>query len=60
MIDLQDMNEDIDFNYTATEILQHYAPHLLNKVQNEFLELHLAQGNIVQTEFDGGYVWKED
>ena len=37
MIDLDDFNENIDDNWTASQILRERAPHLLYELQNEFL-----------------------
>ena len=60
MIDLNDFNEDIDFNYTASEILRERAPHLLYELQNEFLQLRIDEGNIKIEEFTGNLYWVED
>ena len=35
MIDLEEFNQDIDFNWTASEILKERAPHLLYELQHE-------------------------
>ena len=40
MIDLDNFNEDIDDNYTASQVFKERAPHLLYELQNEFYQLH--------------------
>jgi len=59
MIYWDDFNQDIDHNWTATEILKERAPHLLYELQNEFYELHLAEGNI-KTDVFGKEYWDID
>ena len=46
MIDLEEFNQDIDFNYTASQILKERAPHLLYELQWEFYHLHREDGNV--------------
>ena len=60
MIDLDNFNQDIDFNYTASEILKERAPHLLYELQNEFYQIHRDEGNIRYNEITGQEYWVED
>ena len=53
MIDLDNFNQDIDDNYTASQILKERAPHLLYELQNEFYQLHRDEGNIRFIEITG-------
>jgi len=59
MIDLDQFNQDIDFNYTASEVLRELAPHLLYELQNEFLQLALAEGTVRIEPHTGNLVWEE-
>tara|TARA_B100000519_G_C14159418_1_gene398510 strand:- start:503 stop:682 length:180 start_codon:yes stop_codon:yes gene_type:complete len=59
MIDLDEFNQDIDFNYTASEVLKELAPHLLYELQNEFLQLALAEGTVRIEPHTGNLVWEE-
>jgi hypothetical protein len=59
MIDLNEFNQDIDFNYTASEVLQELAPHLLYELQNEFLQLALAEGTVTIDPDTGKLSWEE-
>lgn len=60
MIDLDDFNNDIDDNWTASQILRERAPHLLYELQNEFYQLHRDEGNIKFNEITGNDYWVED
>jgi|TARA_B100001094_G_scaffold274287_1_gene281193 hypothetical protein len=60
MIDLDEFNQDIDFNFTASEVLREMAPHLLYELQNEFLQLALAEGTIKIDPHTGNEYWVED
>ena len=59
MIDLDEFNQDIDFNYTASEVLKELAPHLLYELQNEFLQLALAEGTVRIEPHTGNLVWED-
>ena len=59
MIDLDELNEDIDFNYSASEILKERAPHLLYELQHEFLQLRLDEGSIIIEPHTGNLVWED-
>ena len=59
MIDLDNFNDDIDHNWTASEILRERAPHLLYELQNEFLQLHIDEGSIRIEPHTGNLVWEE-
>lgn len=59
MIDLDDFNNDIDFNYTATEILKERAPHLLYELQNEFLQLRIDEGSVIIEPHTGNLIWED-
>ena len=59
MIDLDDFNQDIDFNYTASEVLKELAPHLLYQLQNEFLQLALDEGSVRIEPHTGNLVWED-
>jgi len=60
MIDLDEFNQDIDDNYTASQILKERAPHLLYELQNEFYQFHRNEGNIKFNEITGIDYWVED
>jgi len=60
MIDLDNFNQDIDHNWTASEILRERAPHLLYELQNEFYQLHVSEGNIKIEPHTGNEYWVED
>jgi hypothetical protein len=60
MIDLDTFNQDIDHNWTASEILRERAPHLLYELQNEFYQMHKDEGNIKVEPFTGNEYWVED
>ena len=60
MIDLEEFIQDIDFNWTASEILKERAPHLLYDLQNEFYQLHRDEGNIRFNEITGEDYWVEE
>ena len=59
MIDLDNFNQDIDDNWTASQILRERAPHLLYELQNEFLQLALAEGTVRIEPHTGNLVWEE-
>tara|TARA_A100001201_G_scaffold139361_1_gene131213 strand:- start:930 stop:1109 length:180 start_codon:yes stop_codon:yes gene_type:complete len=59
MVDLDELNEDIDFNYSASEILKERAPHLLYELQHEFLQLRLDEGSIIIEPHTGNLVWED-
>ncbi len=59
MIDLDDFNNDIDFNYTATEILKERAPHLLYELQNEILQLRIDEGSVIIEPHTGNLIWED-
>tara|TARA_Y100000361_G_C11148164_1_gene339368 strand:+ start:1406 stop:1585 length:180 start_codon:yes stop_codon:yes gene_type:complete len=59
MVDLDELNQDIDFNYSASEILKERAPHLLYELQHEFLQLRLDEGSITIEPHTGNLVWEE-
>ena len=59
MIDLDNFNDDIDHNYTASEILRERAPHLLYELQHEFLQLRLDEGSVKIEPHTGNLVWEE-
>ena len=59
MIDLDNFNQDIDFNYTASEILKERAPHLLYELQNEFLQLRIDEGSVIIEPHTGNLVWED-
>jgi len=60
MIDLDDFNEDINFNYTAVEVLREYAPHILHDIQNQFLDMHVNEGSVKIEPHTGNLHWVED
>ena len=60
MIDLDDFNNDIDDNWTASQILRERAPHLLYELQNEFLQLAISDGEVGIEANTGNLYWKED
>lgn len=60
MIDFDDFNQDIDDNYTASQVLKERAPHLLYELQWEFYHLHREDGNIKTEPFTGHDYWVED
>ena len=60
MIDLDAFNEDIDMNYTASEILKERAPHLLYELQNEFLQLAISDGDVKIEPHTGNTYWDID
>tara|TARA_R100000353_G_C6491736_1_gene191908 strand:- start:284 stop:469 length:186 start_codon:yes stop_codon:yes gene_type:complete len=60
MIDLDNFNQDIDHNYTASEILRERAPQLLYELQWEFYQLHVDEGNIKIEPHTGNEYWVED
>ena len=59
MIDLEEFNQDIDFNWTASEILKERAPHLLYELQHEFLQLRLDEGSVKIEPHTGNLVWED-
>ena len=59
MVDLEEFNDDIDFNWTASEILKERAPHLLYELQNEFLQIAINDGEIGIEPHTGNMYWKE-
>ena len=59
MIDLDDFNNDIDFNYTATEILKERAPHILYELQHEFLQLRIDEGSVIIEPHTGNLIWED-
>ena len=59
MIDLDNFNDDIDFNWTASEILRERAPHLLYELQNEFLQLRIDEGAVKIEPHTGNLIWEE-
>ena len=60
MIDLDDFNQDIDHNYTASEILLERAPQLLYELQWEFYQMNVDEGNIKIEPHTGNEYWVED
>ena len=59
-IDLDDFNNDIDDNWTASQILKERAPHLLYELQNEFLQLAISDGEVGIEANTGNLYWKEE
>ena len=59
MIDLEEFNNDIDFNWTASEILKERATHLLYELQNEFLQLRIDEGSVKIEPHTGNLVWED-
>jgi len=57
MIDFDSFNEDIDFNWTASQVLREYAPHVLHELQREFFNLACNEGDIVYNELTGDHEW---
>lgn len=60
MIDLEDFNQDIDHNWTASEVLREFAPHVLYKLQCDFVEMHKAEGSLRIEPHTGNLYWVED
>ncbi len=60
MIDLEDFNQDIDNNWTASEILKERVPHLLYELQHEFYQMHVDEGTIKIEPHTGNEYWEED
>lgn len=59
MINMNEFNKDIDHNWTASEILEEFAPHILVGLQGEFFDLRVKDGDI-KFDFDGTPYWVED
>jgi len=56
---MNEFNADIDHNWTASEILEEFAPHILVGLQGEFFDLRVKDGDI-KFDFDGTPYWVED
>ena len=59
MINMNEFNADIDHNWSASEILEEFAPHILAGLQSEFFDLRVKDGDI-KFDFDGTPYWVED
>lgn len=59
MIDMKEFNQDIDDNWTASQILEEFAPHILKTLQEEFFDLRITEGDI-RFDYDGTPYWVED